>query len=203
MTSSSITSHQQSSQKSTFGLKKEISLFDCVAMMAAGMIGSGIFMTPSGIIAEIPSVGYSLLIWAGCGITAGIAFLNYMELSLLLKESGAEYAFLRHAYGDMAGYIMAWAKIIIIKPGSMALALIGFSEYFIQPFYPGCDAPELVKKLVAIVAIFLICGINSYSVKLVNQMQKFMFIALFAPILLIIGCGVVQAANGHTENFKC
>ena len=30
-----------------FGLKKELQLTDCIAMMTASMIGSGIFMTPS------------------------------------------------------------------------------------------------------------------------------------------------------------
>ena len=146
------------------GLKKEMSLLDCIAMISGCMIGSGIFMTPSGIASEIPSVGYSLLIWAGCGVFALLALLCYLELALLLKESGAEYTFLRNGFSPIFGYITAWAKIIIVKPGSMALALIGFSEYAVQPFYAGCEAPASVKKQVAIIAILLICSINSYRV---------------------------------------
>jgi len=57
------------------------------------MIGSGIFLSPAGILANVNSVGASLCVWAGCGVLATLSktmkkifLLFYSYLYKLLVE---------------------------------------------------------------------------------------------------------------------
>ena len=49
------------SQSEKFGLKKQIGLTEATAVIAGVIIGSGIFMTPGGILTQVNSVGIWLL----------------------------------------------------------------------------------------------------------------------------------------------
>ena len=44
--------------------------------MVGTMIGSGIFLSPAGILQASKSVGSSLCIWAGCGLLATLSELK-------------------------------------------------------------------------------------------------------------------------------
>ena len=42
-------------------------------MVVSSMIGSGIFLSPSGILTQVDSMGASLCIWDGCGVLATLS----------------------------------------------------------------------------------------------------------------------------------
>ena len=48
--------------------RRHITLFDAVAIMVGNVIGSGIFLSPSGVTRNIGSVGGSLAVWAVMGL---------------------------------------------------------------------------------------------------------------------------------------
>ncbi|ROT84113.1 putative Y+L amino acid transporter 2 [Penaeus vannamei] len=65
-------------------LQKELGLLEGVAMIVGIVIGSGIFVSPKGVILYAGSVGMSLAVWAACGLIAMIGALCFAELG----ESG-------------------------------------------------------------------------------------------------------------------
>ena len=48
---------------------------------------------------------------------------------------------------------------------SLSVIVVAFAEYTSAPFYPGCAAPELLKKFLAITALLFISIVNGLSVK--------------------------------------
>ena len=79
-------------------LKKDISLVSMIALVFGGIIGSGIFFTPSIVLEKSGSVGVSLIAWSMGALLAVAGGLCYCELALLMKNSGGDYWYLKQVY---------------------------------------------------------------------------------------------------------
>lgn len=61
-------------------MKKELGLLEGCAIILGIIFGSGIFISPKGVIQEVNSPGASLVIWTLCGALSMIGALCYAEL---------------------------------------------------------------------------------------------------------------------------
>lgn len=144
---------ESEAENGKISLKKNITLVDGIGLIAGTVIGSGIFISPTGILTETNSIGLALLVWLGCGLLAMFGCLCYAELGAFVTKSGAEYAYLMEAFGKIPAYLFAWTSILIIRPASGAIIALIFGEYVAKPFFPECVPPPAVVKLLACVCL--------------------------------------------------
>uniref|UniRef100_A0A8C9G0L4 Uncharacterized protein n=1 Tax=Pavo cristatus TaxID=9049 RepID=A0A8C9G0L4_PAVCR len=121
--------------------------FDGICMIVGTIIGSGIFVSPKSVLANVGAVGPCLTIWAACGALATLGALCFAELGTTITKSGGEYPYLMEAFGPIPAFLFSWASLLVIKPSSFAIICLSFAEYASAPFYPGCDPPPVVIKL--------------------------------------------------------
>ncbi|XP_031563576.1 b(0,+)-type amino acid transporter 1-like [Actinia tenebrosa] len=194
---------ENQAENGKIALKKNITLVDGIGLIAGTVIGSGIFISPTGILVETNSIGLALLIWLGCGLLAMFGCLCYAELGAFVTKSGAEYAYLMEAFGKIPAYLFAWTSILIIRPASGAIIALIFGEYVAKPFFPNCRTPPAAAvKLLACVCLVVITGINCWSVKWATRVQDIFTYAKLLCIAMLTIIGIVELCRGKTEHFE-
>ncbi|KAL5021221.1 hypothetical protein ScPMuIL_000376 [Solemya velum] len=194
------------SNDTTVGLKQNLGLLSGTAMIVGTMIGSGIFISPKGVLEGTGSVALSLIIWTMCGLLATMGALSYAELGTAIPESGGEHAYLMYTYrpmsktlGQIPAFLYIWVGIFIIRPTMFAVISLALGTYVVKPFFPMCEYPDLAVKIVTIVAMLIITFINAFSVKIATMVQNFFTFAKLIAIAMIIIGGIIKIAMGNID----
>lgn len=134
-------------------LKKEIGLHNAVAIIVGVIVGSGIFISPKGVLMEAGSVGLSLSVWGMCGVISLVGALCYAELGTCILKSGADYAYIGEAFGHLPAFLYLWVALVIIMPTGNAITALTFAKYVLQPVFPDCEVPSVAASLLAALCI--------------------------------------------------
>lgn len=118
--------HNSSKNHPARKLTRNVTLLQGVSLIVGVMIGSGIFVTPRYVLLYSGSVGVTLMVWVLSGIMATFGALCYCELGTLIQRSGGELTYIREALGPLAGFLVSWTMVLILKPASVAIITLSF-----------------------------------------------------------------------------
>ncbi|KAA0197762.1 Large neutral amino acids transporter small [Fasciolopsis buskii] len=159
--------------------KKKIGVLSGINILVGIIIGSGIFVSPSGILTATKSVGLSLFMWVATGLFSILGACVYAELGVLLPVNGGDYYYINHVIGRAAAFVTLWIIYAIMSGAGLAANALVFAVYLLRPIYGDetCDIPIGVVRLAALVGLRKSSG------------RKTMELALTVSILVLLYAG--------------
>ncbi|KAI4896322.1 hypothetical protein NFI96_031192, partial [Prochilodus magdalenae] len=165
--------------------------------LLGNIIGSGIFVSPKGVLENASSVGLALIIWTVTGVITAIGALCYAELGVTIPKSGGDYSYVKDIFGGLVGFLRLWIALLVIYPTNQAVIALTFSNYILQPLFPSCFASETGLRLLAALCLLLLTWVNCSSVRWATRVQDIFTAGKLLALGLIIIMGIVQICKGH------
>ncbi|XP_059158757.1 b(0,+)-type amino acid transporter 1-like [Physella acuta] len=154
-------------------LKRQMGLVVAASFAVGSIIGSGIFISPKGVLAASGSVGLCLVVWVVAGvISLGSYVMNACHFSMQM--------------------------VCIRAPATLVVMLLTFSKYLVA-LLPTCGTPVHLEKLLAATALVTLVLINGFSTRQATNVTVLTTVCKVATLLIIIVGGVVVMCQGTTS----
>ncbi len=166
-------------------------------MSVGVMIGSGVFLLPA-VLAPYGSISF----W-GWLVTSAGAILIALTLGRLAgrtTKTGGFYIYVQSAFGDLAGFAVAWSYwlSIIFAVAAISVAFAGYAGAVI----PVLGSNALVQALVAVVIVWTLTAVNIKGVAEAATTQLVMTVLKIIPLLVIIVLGVVAGSADNIPPYN-
>ncbi len=161
-------------------LKKELTLFDVVAISTGAMFSSGFFLLPGLAAAQAgPAVVIAYFI---AGLLILPAMFSMAELATAMPRAGGAYYFLDRSLGPLAGTVGGLGTYLALTLKT-AFALIGIGAY-------AAIFIELPVKPVAITLTLIFMGLNIFGAKETTGLQRLLVTILVGILMFFIVQGL-------------
>lgn len=178
-------------------LPRVLGLIDVVGILVGSVIGSGIFIVPATIAAEVHSPLLVLAVWVTGGILSFFGALAFAELGAAFPRAGGMYVYLREAYGSFVAFLFGWTLFLVIDSGAVATLSMAFASKYL-PYFVTLSPAQV--KLVALAFVVVLVAVNYVGVRYGAMLQNVLTAMKFGAILVVVG-GVFLFAEGAPRNF--
>ncbi len=141
-------------------------------VVVGSVIGSGIFIVPTRVAANVPFVGGIAFVWIVGGLFSMAGALTLAELAAMLPSAGGPYVYLREAFGRLPAFLFGWTEFLVIRTGSIATLAAAFGLYFaLLVKAPAGLHPVAWQTTAAVLAIICLAAINVVGTGLGGRVQ--------------------------------
>jgi len=201
-------------------LLRQLNRNTAIAIVVGGVIGSGIFMKPSLMAAQLQSPYLLLAVWIVAGIVTLFGALSNAEVAAMFPETGGQYVFFQKMYGEGFAFLYGWAAFAVFNTAGNASIAYVFSQYtnylielprlseavekswtlhipFIGNFYP---LQQIGVKLVTVLVVLILTYISYRSVQYGGRLQRLLTALKALAILVLIG-SILFSGKGSWNHF--
>lgn len=171
---------------------KSLGLAACTAVVVGNMVGSGFYLSPS---AVAPYGSLAILMWIVMGAAAICMGLSFARLARIAPATGGPYAYTRMAYGDFAGFLIAWGYWISIW-ASLPVIALAFTGSMVDLFPALRSRPAALALTLG--AIWFVALVNLRGVKAAGL---FMEVTTYTKLVPFAGIAFLGLLYVEPSNF--
>lgn len=175
------------------GLKRVIGVRSLTLSAINLTVGAGIFALPAVVSGYIGTASY--LAYIICTVLLMLMLLCFISLGTKFTMSGGAYAYVEHAFGPFAGFLinsLFWFGFAIMADAAVANLLVDN----LSIFFPALK--DTAGRMMLMAVIFLFIGwINVRGVKKGVRLVEFNTVAKILPLIVLIvaGCFFIDTNN--------
>jgi APA family basic amino acid/polyamine antiporter len=177
-------------------LSRSLGLVRATAMVVGTIIGASVFVQPSEVTGQVPSISGALLVWAVAGVLTILGALVTAELGSAFPEAGGTYAFLREEYSPAIGFLWGWAMFWVMHSGiiaALAMVLARYVEFFVP-------LGDVGIRVVAVSTILTLSVVNYRGVAHGSALQTaFTIVKVGVVLAMIVVAFVVGSASSSAS----
>lgn len=157
-----------------------------VALVVGNIIGSGVYLVPASL---APYGRNSLTAWLFTAAGALVLAVVFAALARSLPAEGGLYAYTRTAFGDLAGFVVAWGYWVSVWVGNAAIATGAVS--YSSVVAPWIVSVEGASVLVTLSVVWLLTLVNCLGVRAAGWVQAVTTVLKLVPLVAIAGVGLL------------
>jgi APA family basic amino acid/polyamine antiporter len=161
-------------------------MWSCVALVVGNIVGSGVFLLPASL---APYGIYAVIAWVMTALGAVALALVFGRLARAIPKSGGPYAYTRAAFGDFAGFWIAWGYWICLWTGVAAIA-VAFGSY-LKVFIPALDGNPVLCGIASLGAVWLLTFVNGLGIRRASIVQIVTTVIKLLPLVAIATVGLL------------
>ncbi len=165
-----------------------------VSLLIGSVIGSGIFILPGLMMAQLPSPAWVLAAFVAGGLVSLCGALTLAELGGMFPEEGGQYVYLRETLGPSWGYLFGWTSFWVVQTGIIAAVSLAFGRFGGLLF--GYDS-AVTTAFVAVAAIVGLTTINAFGIRQGAFVQHLLTAAKVLGLLILIGAAFLAGPPEH------
>lgn len=171
---------------------RPLGMWSAIALVVGNIIGSGLFLLPASL---APYGGATSIGWAWSLAGALLLSLVFARLAAHLPRAGGPYAYTRLAFGDTAGFLMAWSYWISCWCGVAAIAVAAAGSA--GALVPALVATPWRAAATALTALWLATAVNLIGLRAVGSAQVTTVILKLVPLVAIVAAGLPEVDAAH------
>lgn len=171
------------------GFKRELGLSAATAIVVGNMIGSGIFMAPQGLAAASNPIT-AMVAWFITSIGSILLALSFAKMSTSLPKTGGPIVYSTAAFGEFAGFLIAWTYWVGAWVGNAAI-ITGFMSYLTY-FFPVFGENRLMAFLMSSLVLWAFTIINLRGVKGAGIVGIVTTVCKIVPLIIFAGIATMK-----------
>ncbi len=171
---------------------RTVGFWTAVTIVMGNMIGSGIFLLPASL---APYGVISLGGWVVSAVGSMLLAVVFARLARAHPATGGPYAYTRVAFGDLAGFLVAWGYWISVwcTLAALAVAFVGY----LDPFIPAIVRRPASAAGVAIAAVWLLTIVNVRGIAAAGRVQIVTTVLKLVPLVIVGFAGLIFLEPSH------
>jgi basic amino acid/polyamine antiporter, APA family len=202
-------------------LQRTLTLKTTIAIVIGGVIGSGIFMKPAIMSAQLGTPLALVAVWIVAGLITLFGALSNAEVASMFPETGGQYIFFQKMYGSFFAYLYGWAAFAVFNTAgnaSIAYVCAEYANFFLHlprfssemehsVFYkiPYIGTFYILEnagvKMLTIALLGVFTYLNHRSVSESAALQRFLTALKTIAIVLLI-LGLYTNPQGNIAHFN-
>ena len=170
-------------------VKRQLNLFQVIAIIIGLVIGSGVFINIAPVQRAAGSPGLAVLAWAIGGLFMLPQIFIYAELGTAYPGQGFGYLYLQKAGSPLLAFLYTWTAFWTSDMPSITIISIAAISA-LDVFFPALTVNAMSTKMLAIGVIVILTMIHVRSVKQGSWFQVILTVLKIIPLAIIAILGL-------------